>query len=237
MEFALALPPNTDQAFLREVDDELRRDQALQVWQRWGRWIIAAIVVGLVALAAVLWWRQHDAEKAGEQGEQFTAAFKDLGDQNFDKANKTLTELAGSDRAGYRAVAKFTQADILLQKKNEKGAAAKFAEVANDSRLPQPFRDLALIRQTAAEYDALKPEVVIDRLGKLAVKDSPWFGSAGEMVAIAYLRQGKKALAGKMFGEIGETDGVPQTIRQRAVQMAGVLGVDAIDQSEEKKAR
>ena len=34
-------------------------------------------------------------------------------------------------------------------------------------------------------------------------------------------------LAGRMFGQIAKADDVPESIRQRAVQMAGLLGVDA----------
>ena len=92
---------------------------------------------------------------------------------------------------------KFVQADILLNKQDLKGAAAKFAEVANDTSLPGEFRDLALLRQTAAEYDTLKPQAVVDRLRGLASKQSPWFGSAGELVAMAHLEQGRRAVAGR----------------------------------------
>jgi hypothetical protein len=130
---------------------------------------------------------------------------------------------------GYRVGAIFSQADLLLAKQDLKGAAAKFAQVANDASVAQPFRDLALIRQTTAEYDTLRPEVVVQRLKALAVPGNPWFGSAGELVAVAYLRQGKSALAGKVFAQVAKDEDVPTTIRQRAVQMAGVLGVDAVD--------
>src|SRR3546814_7541139 len=118
-------------------------------------------------------------------------------------------------------MARFTEADILLQKNDLKGAAAKFASIAQDQSLAESFRDLALIRQTAAEYDSLKPDVVISRLRGLAVKGGPWFGSAGEMVALAYLRQGRRDLAGDLFGQIAATEHVPESIRQRAVQMSG----------------
>ena len=50
------------------------------------------------------------------------------------------------------------------------------------------------------------------------------------MVAISYLRQNKRADAGKLFAEIARDTNVPESIRQRAVQMAGVLGVDAVGQ-------
>ena len=94
------------------------------------------------------------------------------------------------------------------------------------------------LRQTTIEYDTLKPEVVIDRLKAIAVPTSPWFGTAGEMVAAAYLKQGKRAEAGKLYGQVAQGgDNVPETIRQRAVQLAGVLGVDATAQPREVQAK
>ena len=83
-----------------------------------------------------------------------------------------------------------------------------------------------------AEYDSLQPQVVIDRLRPLVVKGGAFYGSAGEMTAIAHLRMGRRDLAGKLFGEIARDEGVPPSIRQRVVQMAGVLGVDAVDQEQ-----
>ena len=113
----------------------------------------------------------------------------------------------------------------------------KFGEVARNEDYAQPFRDLALVRQTAAEFDALQPQVVIDRLRTLAVPGNAYFGSAGEMLAAAYLRTGKRAEAGRLFGQIARGSDVPDSLRQRAVQMAGLLGVDAIDQNESSGSR
>jgi hypothetical protein len=234
----LALSPNSNEAFLREVDDELRKDQALHIWRNYGRWIIAAVVVGLLAFAGFLYWQSHSEGRRGEEGEKFKAAFKALSENRVQEAEAPLKELAQSSADGFSAMARFTQADVLLQKNDLKGAAAIFAAIAADKGLDPAFRDLALIRQTSAEYDTMKPEQVVDRLKGLAAKGNAWFGSAGELVAIAYLRQGKRAEAGKLYGEIAKDESVPRSIRQRAVQMAGVLGVDAIvDQGEDKKAK
>jgi len=234
----LASRPGQEEAFLREVDEELRRDELIKLWRRWGRVLVVLIVLGLAAFAGVLWWQQHKQTVAGTEGEKFNTAINSLADGKADAAKVPLAELAKSDSAGYRALAKISQANLLMQANDLKGAAAKFAEVTADTSLPQPYRDLALVRQTSVEYDSLKPEAVIARLRPLAIKGSPWFGSAGEMVAAAYLAQGKRAAAGALYGEIAKSTTVPETIRQRAVQMAGVLGVDAADalqKAEEKK--
>lgn len=234
----MALSPNSNEAFLREVDDELRKDRALHVWRNYGVWIISAIVAGLIAFGGWLYWQSHSDGRRGEEGDTFKAALKSLSEGKAQEAEAPLKELSESSSEGFSAVARFAQADVLLDKNDLKGGAAILAAIAADTNVPQEFRDLALIRQTAVEYDTLKPDQVIERLKGLAVKDNSWFGSAGEMVAGAYLRQGKRAEAGKLYAEIGKDTGVPRAIRQRAVQMAGVLGVDAIvDEGEDKKAK
>jgi hypothetical protein len=232
----LALTPQSNDQFAREVDEELRRDNAVALWRRWGKAIVAAVVVGLLAFAGWLYWNSHRDAQAGEQGVKFNQAMEDLGAKQQAKAAPVLAELATSGTEGYAAIAKFTQADIALQRDDLKGAAKLFGDVANDGGVDQPLRDLALVRQTTAEYDSLQPQVVIDRLRPLAVKGNPFFGSAGEMTAVAHLRMNRRDLAGRLFGEIARDDGVPASIRQRAVQMAGVLGIDAIDETKEKKA-
>lgn len=234
----MALSPQSNDAFLREVDEELRKDQALHIWQNYGRWIIAAVVAALVAFGGYLYWQSHSAGQRAAEGDMFAAAFKALGENKPQLAEGSLKELADSGTPGFSASARFTQASVLLQKNDLKGAAALFGTIAADADVPQEFRDMALIRQTMIEYDTMKPDAVVARLSGLAVKDNPWYGSAGELVASAYLRQGKRADAGKLYGEIAKDESVPRSIRQRAVQMAGVLGVDAIvDEGEDKKAQ
>lgn len=234
----MALSPQSNEAFLREVDEELRKDQALHVWRNYGRWIVGAVVAGLIAFGGWLYWQSHSDGRRGEEGEKLREAVKALNTNKAQDAEGPLKELAGSSSTGFSTAARFAQADVLLAKNDLKGGAALLGAIAGDSGVPQEYRDLALIRQTAAEYDSLKPDQVVARLGGLAVKDSAWFGSAGEMVAIAQMRLGKRAEAGKLFGEIAKTDGVPRAVRQRAVQMASVLGVDAVaDEGEDKKAK
>ena len=70
---------------------------------------------------------------------------------------------------------------------------------------------------------------MIDRLKPLAVPGNPWFGSAGELVGMAYLKQNNTALAGPLFAAIARDKDAPETLRNRVRQLAGLLGVDAID--------
>ena len=231
----MALTPQNNDAFLREVDEELRRDRLNSFWTRWGLWIVAAILVGLALFGGYLYRQHRQSVEAGVEGEKLQSAYDSLAADDVAKANGSLEPLASSGNEGYQVLAKFTQGDILLQKKNNQAAAAKFAEIAGNTAYAEPFRSLALVRQTAAEFDKLKPGIVISRLSPLAMPGSAWLGSAGEMVAISYLKMGRRDQAGQMFARIARDDTVPETIRQRAVQMASATGGNAAPVTEGSK--
>lgn len=222
----MAAPPQTNEAFLREVDEELRRDELAGLWRRWGRLGLALIAVGLIAFAAFLWWRDYQQKQAGVEGQKLSAAIEQLSRGQVAQAAPALDELGKSSRAGYRAAAHLASGAIKAQQGDTKAAVAAFSGVAKDEKVGQPFRDLALIRQTTIEFDTLPPAQVIARMQPLAQKGSAWYGSAGELVAIAQLKAGRSANAGATFAALAADASVPASIRSRAAQMASVLGVD-----------
>jgi len=222
----LALPPQTNEAFLREVDEQVRLDSAARFWKRWGRTVIAAVIAALIALGGYLWWQNNREAAAGVEGEQMSVALDDLVSGATNKAERDLAGLTTSSTPGYKAAAKLALAATKLSKGDARGAGADYAAIAADSSLAQPYRDLALVRQVAATFDTMAPQDVVGRLKPLAVKGNAFFGSAGEMTAIAYLQMNKRAAAGAMFAALASDEGVPDSIRSRSVQLAGVLGVD-----------
>ncbi len=213
---------------MREVDEEVRKDQASDFFRRWGKWIAGAIVVGLAAFGGWLYWSNSQRTAAEEQVEELSAILEDLDESNLNGADERLAPLSESGEPGVRAAALLTRADLALRLGNNEEAVAHFATVAGDESLPEPYRDLALIRQTATEFASLEPQAVIDRLAPLAQPGNPWFGSAGELTAIALMQQEKNDEAGALWAQIAGDETVPETLRTRAVQMAGVLGVDAV---------
>jgi hypothetical protein len=223
-------PSKSEEAFLREVDEEVRRDQMVSVWKNYGRLIIGAIIAGLAIFGGVLGWRAWSHSNAEAETLKLQQAFDSSNAGDAKAAKASFDALSKDSVPGYRGVAKMMQANALLSAGDAKGAAAKFGEVAADTAIGQPIRDLALIRQTATEFDTVAPQTIIDRLKPLAVKDSDWLGSAGEMTAVAYLRLNKPNEARAMFKTIAESDKVPDSIRQRAVQAVDAVDVGANDQ-------
>lgn len=214
---------------MREVDEAVRQDEMLGLFQRYGKPVIAVVVIGLLALAGYLWWDHSSNQAAGEVGEQFTVALDKLDARNLPAADKELVAVEQKGDDGSATAAKLLRAGIALEQNKQAEAAKLFAEVAADGNAPQPFRDLATIREVSIKFDTLPPQQVVDRLKPLATPGNPWFGNAGELVGIAYMKQNRNDLAGPLFAAISRDKEVPESLKRRTRQLAGLLGVDAID--------
>ncbi len=245
----MAITPRDSETFYREVDEELRKERAANWFKRYGLVAIGGVLLLLAVIAGVLWWQHEKREQAGEHGALFTKALEEASARQDKQATEKLDTLAKEGGTGYQAAALLTKASMAAQaaaptarppipgaapaparentaKRNE--AVALFKQVADNADFPEPYRNLALIRQTQLEYDALQPAQVIQRLQPLAQPGNPWFGSAGEMVAVAHIKAGRPQQAAPIFAALAKDENLPQTLRSRAVQMAGALGVDAV---------
>ena len=223
----MAQPPEHNETFLREVDENLRRDQLQDFGKKYGGWLIGAVALFLVASGGFIYWQQHKAQRSEQQVEQLADIYRGIATNNSAASPQQLDKLSDDGSKAVRATALFTRAALAIEKNDTKLAISKYREIAEDSSLPQPYRDAALLRQTALEFDSLQPQQIIARLQPLTKPGNPWFGTAGEMSAMAMIKQGQRAQAAQLFLAIAKDSSVPDSIRSRSVQLAGTLGVDA----------
>jgi hypothetical protein len=215
--------------FMREVDEALRQDEMLGAAKRWGKPVGALVAAGLLGLAGYLWWGHSTEQAAGERGEQMTIALDRVEEGRLDPADKQLEALAKDSHPGSAALAQLMRAGLALQKNHKDEALRLYNTVSANTDAPQPLRDLATVRSVAANFDAMPPQQVVDKLKPLAVPGNPWFGAAGEMTGLAYLKMNRNDLAGPLFAAVSRDKEAPETLRARTRQMAGLLGIDAID--------
>ncbi|MFC4256082.1 tetratricopeptide repeat protein [Croceibacterium xixiisoli] len=240
----MALPSNPDKTaeskraerlaaeqdvFIREVDEAVRADQLDSAAKRYGIPAAIILVLGLAGFGGYLFWKENREGTLETQSEELIGALDAMGRGDNAGAEKQLATLASDADNGVRIAAKMTQAGLAAGAGRSDDAVKIYDAIKADDSAPQAYRDLATIRAIAINFDSMEPKAVIDQLRPLAVADNAWFGSAGELVGAAYLKMGDRKQAGKMFGDIAKDENVPQTLRSRARQMAGLLGVDAVE--------
>jgi len=223
----VAVKDDTGESFIREVDDEYRREKLGNFWSRYGRWLLVGIGALLIGVAAYLYWRNMRAEQADARAAAFSTALGQVRGGGAVKADAALTELSKAPEPGYRALALLEQAGAAAASDPAKAARMYDAAAAN-SDLAQPFRDLALLKSTQLQFDRLTPAQTIARLRPLALPGNPWFGTAGELTALAHMRAGQPDLARPLLSALVKDESVPTSIRGRAQQLLSSIAVPAI---------
>ncbi len=221
-------PSHEDEILIREIDEAVRQDDALNFAKKYGAAVLGVVTLGLAGLGGYLWWDSTREAKLEGQSETIIGALDLAGANDFKSAGEKVDPLLADGSPAARTAARFIQASAALEAGNDAKAIEIFSGIASDPDAPQALRDLALVREVAVAFDSRKPADVIARLKPLAVPGHPLFGSAGELTAMAHLEAGNRREAGAMFAAIAKDEALPETLRSRARQMAGLLGVDAI---------
>ncbi|HYD24458.1 MAG TPA: tetratricopeptide repeat protein [Croceibacterium sp.] len=225
----LALRKAAEQeALLREVDEAVRQDQVGTFAKRYGWALGGGLVLALAAFGGWLFWSDHREGQLEAKSETLVKALDQIDAGQVAEADAGLEALAADGSSATAVSAKLARAGIALRDNRRDEALALYEGIAADGDAPQAYRDLATVRVVAARFDELPPQQVVDRLKPLATPGNPWFGSAGEMVGMAYVAQGKDNLAGPLFAAIAKDETVPRTLRSRTRQLAGLLGYDAV---------
>lgn len=220
----MALTPQNNDAFFREVDENLRQDQMVGLARRWGPIVGGLVLVALLALAGFLWWRNYQAQQLSAASEALAPVLDTVERGNAIRDPAAVSKLVADGRPGYATAARFALADTALAKGDRVGAVSTLNQIANDGAVPQAQRDFATLRAVQLDFDTMPPQKVIDRLKTLSAPGNAYFPTAGELTALAWLKLGRKDKAGPLFGLIVRDPNVPASLRARANGMATTLG-------------
>lgn len=212
---------------MREVDDALRQDKMEGFFKRFGLPLFALIVVVLAAYGGWIYWQHRQEAQRAANSETFTQALDALKAGNADEAKKKLEGLVDGSE-GSATSARLLLAGVALEQGRKADALKLFDQVAKDETAPKPMRDLAVVRGVSADFDNLKPEDVVARLKPYAAPGNAWFGAAGEMTGMAYIRMNQPDRAAPLFAAIAKDEKMEPGLRSRAGQLAAVLGADSL---------
>jgi hypothetical protein len=137
---------NSDDTFIREVNEELRSEQLQTAWKRFRPFIIGLavlIVVGVAGSALFEWWQ---ARESSASGDRFLTAIKAANDKQAEEATKQLEQLTKDGFGSYPVLARMRLATLKAEKGDAKGAIADFLAIGQDAGVPKAMRNVAKLR-------------------------------------------------------------------------------------------
>jgi hypothetical protein len=206
----------------REIDEELRRDNLLKLWSRYGRYIIAVAVLALAIAGGIVAWRDHQLSERRAQSARYAAALA-LARQGKETDAAKVFEAIAPEGGGYALLASFEAAELLAKSGDRKEAVAAYDRIAASSASGPVFRSLALLLSVIQSMPEADPHSTIERLAPLTAGGNPWRPAALELTAIAALKSGDTSRALELFKSLADDLAAPQGLRARAAEMAAAL--------------
>jgi hypothetical protein len=213
----------TDQRDLlaREVDEELRREQLLKLWEQYGTYAVIVAVLIIVAVGGYKYSQYRSALAAEATGAEFVAATQ--GGGNPGEADKLLENIAAKGPIGYATLARLRLAAALRTNGKEADAASAYQAVADDGRVDGLLRDYARLQAAMLTLDTASWTDMQNRLNDLASDSNPWRYSARELLGLSAYKAGHQKEAREQFERLIGDQGTPPGIAERARIMMSML--------------
>jgi hypothetical protein len=210
----------------REIDEELRQERFEKLWRRYGKYVIAAAVAVVLAVAGFQAWNYHITNKREAESARFSMALSLMRDGRSDDAAALFASLAEDAGAGYAPLARFNQAALRARSGDLAGAADIFDALAADRGIGDGMRGAATIygalyRMEAGQGDR---DALRARLEPLLGSGGPFRHSAAELSALLALDAGDTAAARTLIAGIVDDAEAPPRIRGRATELLAVIG-------------
>lgn len=213
--------------FFREVNEDVRRDQLIQVWKQYQNWIIGAALLIVVGTAA---WRIYDyfqLKAAEAAGARYQAAL-DLAkaDKNAEAA-AAFGAVAQNGPKGYAALARLAAADA-QSAKDPKGAAAAYEQMAADPAVDPAYQDVARLRGAYLNVDLETPKQFAQHYAAYAGPDLPYRNAFRELIALADTRDSDFTGAAQWLEQAAADPTSPPALRARADAFLTIVQAGAV---------
>ncbi len=205
-------------SFFNEVTEELRRDRIMNFMRRYG-WIAVLLVVLIVGGAAWNEWRKANERASAEAFGDSVLAAMEQGDPS-----ERLRALSEIETTGAQSgLLQLLSAGELLETDRDAALSALEA-AANDSDLPEAYRQLAALKRVIAGGTTLPMDEREGVIAGLSQPGQPLRPLALEQSALLQLEQGNRDAAIEILTDMLSESGVTDSLRRRASQLVVALG-------------
>lgn len=209
--------------FIREVDEELRRDQLKLLWKRFAPLIIAVCVLIVVVTAGYSGWTWWQERKASQAGDRFLEALAKIEGGDRPGGEAELAAIAADSDAGYSALAQLRLAGEKAGAGAKEEALKAYDAVAANNSVPEPLRDVARIKGALIALDTGNLAGAKERAAPLNVAGNAWRHAAREVIGTANYQAGDLQAARDAFSEIQQDAQTPQDLWQRSGLMIALI--------------
>lgn len=212
-----------EDAFIREIDEELKNEHLKKLWDKYGLFIILFVVIAISAAVSFETFKAWQEKRNQEFSDAYAYALNLQNQGRYAEAMEVLNNLTQAKKGIYSDVAEIQKANVLLERGKVTEALAVLEKVTADEDFNPQMKDVAIIKLASFKLDYAPSDEIKTMLNPFIEQESTWTNIAKEMLAMLAIRDNDFETAKNLYQEISVAQNTSDTLKARAQDMINVL--------------
>ena len=195
----------------REVDEDIRKERYINLFRKYGVYVIAIIVIIVGTLAGIQFYSGYQVNK----NEMLFAEYINIIENNSDDTLEKLSDSGNTSNLFLNGMYLLKRSDLLVASGQIDQATLLLSEAIENNNLNKIHNDVAIYKLLMINIETLSIEEIKSYQNKL-ISEVDAFYLIEELIAIKFLIEGQKEDAIKKFSELSANNSVPIEIKNRS---------------------
>lgn len=220
-------PLTKEDAFIQEVNEELKNERMKNIWEKYGLYIVLFVVAILTATVSFETIRNWNIRRHQNLSDRYAVA---LALQNQGKNEQSILALESIEKDApksiYADTAQIQIANIWFEQNKVDEGIAVLEKYLSQKNANSQLQKVAAIKLASYKLDKAPAEEIETLLSPLAAENGNWTGIAQEMLAMLAIREKNMAKAQDLYTQIVNNPNTPDRLKSRAQDMLLILSED-----------
>ena len=213
-------PEYTD-AFINEVNEDVKNDNFKVLWNRYGIFVILFVVLAVsatVSFERIKSWKVAQ-NQANTENYMVAAQLRDNPTQTLE----ALQKIAGDNQGIFSDFAKLQIANVLFSQDKTEEALATLQNLLDDNTVNNEVKHIALVKLATYRVDTMPRAEFEAMLKPLIAENTSWSPLAQDLLAMAAIRDGDVDTAQTIYENILKIKDLPENFRTKVQDMLNSL--------------
>ena len=211
-----------EDALLREVVDDVKNDQLVQFWNKYGIFVIIGVALVLTLTISFEGIKNWQIKKHQETSNAYSAALSLQNQGRLDESLDIYNTLAVKSTGIYSDIARLQIASIYLEQDKKDDAMNVLEQLSKDGSVDQ-IRDVAALKLASYKLDSKASAEEIVNLLRPVIERADSSDVAHELMAMLYVREHDIAKAYGEYEKIKYSSHASDSMKSRALDMMNIL--------------
>lgn len=212
-----------EDAFIREIDEELKNEQLKRLWDKYGLFVILFVVIAISAVVSFETFKAWKEKRNQEFSDTYAYALNLQNQGRYAEAMEVLDNLIKSNKSIYSEIAEIQKANVFLEQGKNQEALSILEKVVADEDFNPQMKDIATIKLASFKLDYASQDEIKAMLNPFIEQNSTWANIAKEMLAMLAIREKDYNTAIDLYQEISNAENISENMKARAQDMISVL--------------